>query len=143
MFADILLALGVMIAPTPSYIVAPVSTYEAPVQAILGTEEAVSWVEEELFQADMELPPTTTIAVTNAANCGAEISPMSQGGCTYSMEDGTHFIVISPELMGTVWGTHILFHEIGHTLGLDECGAELYAHQYDTVELWSYPQCRP
>lgn len=143
MFADILLALGVIIAPTPTYLVEPVVSYEAPVANVLGTEEQVSWVEEELFQADMEPSPNTTIAFTNAYNCGAELSPLSMGGCMFTLEDGAYFITLSPGLEGTVSGRHTLFHEIGHTLGLDECGAEYYAQQFDTVDdLWAYPECR-
>ena len=57
------------------------------------------------------------------------------------MDGGRYAVLISPELAYTAWGNHILFHELAHTMGADECGAEAYAHQFETVELWSYPEC--
>jgi hypothetical protein len=118
---------------------------QAPVEQAhtYTVEQANEWVQAELEEADMEMVPTTTILFTNTANCGADISTVAQGGCTYNLQDGTHVMVLSPTLPFTAWGHHILFHELAHTLGImDECKAEAYAHQFEyDVELWSYPAC--
>jgi hypothetical protein len=39
---------------------------------------------------------------------------------------------------------HILLHEVGHALGIeDECGAEEFAHQWSNPEIWAYDECQP
>lgn len=141
MFASILISLGIILAPVPASIPA---TLQAPVQAHEYTvEQANEWVQAELEAADMEMSPTTTILFTNVANCGAEISAVQAGGCTYNVGEGKHVIVLSPSLPFTASGHHVLFHEIGHSVGyMDECAAENYAHQFEyDQELWSYPAC--
>lgn len=123
---------------------------EAPIQApqsapvaprVVSVEQAQTWATFMLEQADMELPPTTALIFSNTSNCGAEISTAGLGGCTYTLEDGSHAVILSPELAWTQWGTHILFHELAHTVGMGECEAEAYAHQFEEIELWSYPLC--
>lgn len=122
---------------------APVQAIEAPAPTFTGDvyEAPTDWVGQSLWEADMELSPNVIVALTNDLNCGAEASPVGLGGCTYTLEDGTYYVTVSPELAWTPQGTHILFHEIGHTLGMGECEAEYYAAQFDTVEQWSYPEC--
>ena len=115
---------------------------EAPVQAPnTSVEVAQRWAQAMLESADMELTPNVTLLFTSASNCGAEKSTAGIGGCTYTVAPNTYVVTISPELANTQWGNHILFHELGHTVGLGECEAESYAHQFEEVELWSYPLC--
>jgi galactokinase len=94
-----------------------------------------------LESADMELTPNVTMIFSNTSNCGAEKSTAGRGGCTYTVAPNTYVIVMSPELANTQWGNHILFHELAHTVGMGECEAEAYAHQFEEEELWSYPTC--
>jgi hypothetical protein len=103
---------------------------------------ASTWVPEALADAGVAYPENVVFLYQNEYNCGAEISDLGQGGCTVTMEDGSGYVVLlSPELAYTAWGNHILFHELAHTMGADECTAEAYAHQFEAVALWSYPEC--
>ena len=130
-------------APTEAPVQAIEAPAEAPVTAYVGDihEAPTDWVGQSLWEADIELSPNVIVALTNDLNCGAEASPVGLGGCTYTLDNGRYYVTVSPELAWTPQGTHILFHEIGHTLGMDECEAEYYAAQFDTVEQWSYPEC--
>lgn len=130
-------------APSKSLSYALSATHtEAPVQAPnTSVEVAQKWAQAMIESADMELTPNVTLVFTSAFNCGAEKSTATLGGCTYTVAPNTYVVTISPELANTQWGNHILFHELGHTVGLDECGAEAFAHQFEEVELWSYPLC--
>lgn len=101
---------------------------------------ASTWVPEALADAGVELPENVTILFQNEHNCGATETGL--GGCTVTRTDIDGYVVlISPELAYTAWGNHILFHEIAHTMGANECEAEAYAHQFEAVALWSYPAC--
>lgn len=104
---------------------------------------ASTWVPEALADAGVDLPSNVTFLYQNEYNCGAELSPLSIGGCTLTRTDivGHYIILISPELAYTAWGNHILFHELAHTMGANECEAEAYAHQFEATALWSYPEC--
>jgi hypothetical protein len=99
------------------------------------------WASEVLSDAGVSLPANVRLAFTNEGNCGAEISIAGLGGCTTYHEDMSMTVTISRELSYSSWGNHILMHEIAHTLGADECTAEAYAHQFEQVALWSYPEC--
>jgi hypothetical protein len=99
------------------------------------------WVEATLAAADFELTPNVAVVFSDTSNCGADISTVAMGGCTYATGANTYTIVISPGLVGTDSGKHILFHELGHTVGMGECEAEAYAHQFEESPLWSYPNC--
>jgi hypothetical protein len=135
-------------APVSSYVVEePVETvWLEPLAPVVTpppapTLDAQLWGEETL--ASVGIATDVRILWTDVGNCGADISTGGMGGCTYTHEDYSRTIIMSPGLTGTDWGRHILFHEIGHTLGLDECGAEAYAHQFEVEPLWSYPECNP
>ena len=142
-------------APTEAPTQAPV---EAPSQALsqalsqfatqapapvpnTSVEVAHNWAQAMIESADMELTPNVNLVFSNSSNCGAEISTAGRGGCTYTVGPDQYVVVLSPELANTQWGNHILFHELGHTVGLGECEAETFAHQFEEEELWSYPTC--
>lgn len=123
---------------------------QAPIQApqsapvaprVVTVEQAQTWATFMLEQADMELTPNVSLVFSSTSNCGAELSTAGLGGCTYTVAANTYVVVLSTDLAWTQWGTHILFHELGHTVGLGECEAEAYAHQFEEIELWSYPLC--
>lgn len=100
------------------------------------------WVRDALADAGLEYPDNVIFVFQNEDNCGATLSTVGLGGCTVPMEDGKFAVLISPQLAYSTWGNHILFHELAHTEGADECGAEYYAHQFETVKLWSYEECK-
>lgn len=102
-----------------------------------------AWAARELAAQGVELPEGTVIDATDSANCGSAISKRhTGGGCTYTW-GGRKVIAVSPSVVGTVAGLHILFHEAGHALGLaDECEAEYFSNAHTPVELWSYPSCK-
>ena len=104
---------------------------------------ASTWVPETLADAGVDMPANVTFLYQNENNCGAKLSPSHMGGCTVKMVNGHYAVLISPELAYTAAGNHILFHELGHTLGMNECEAEAYAHTFEdpTKLLWSYPEC--
>jgi hypothetical protein len=116
---------------------------EAP-QVVPNTsvEVAQRWANVMLESAGIELMSDVQMVFTNAYNCGANASTAALGGCTYTLENGNHLVVLSPGLANTQWGNHILFHELGHTAGLGECDAEAFAHQFEEVAMWSYPECK-
>lgn len=102
---------------------------------------ASTWVPEALADAGIPYPSNVTFLYQDENNCGAKDGGL--GGCTVTMPNGHYAVLISPKLAYTPWGNHILFHELGHTLGYDECGAESYAHSFEDPAhlLWSYPEC--
>lgn len=106
---------------------------------------SLTWYEAVLQYAGIELPDNVLIGLTNTHNCGAELSTVGLGGCTYPAgQDGTIVILVSPELQYTRVGEHILLHEVGHALGIkEECGAEEFAHQWSDPNYWAYPECAP
>jgi hypothetical protein len=113
-----------------------VLTFKVPVTVA----EAGAWAEATLTGAGVDLPANTEVIFSNS-NCGADISAVAMGGCTYTLTDRT-VVVLSPGLAWTEAGSHILFHEVGHAMGImDECEAEAYAHNFEDVAYWSYPQC--
>jgi hypothetical protein len=123
---------------------APAAAQAAPALHHTSQQLGEDWAGELLYQADMEAAPNVIVAFTNESNCGASISANGAGGCTYTLEDGSYYVTISPELVGTIPGKHVFFHELAHTLGIsDECEAERYAAQFDDVDVWSYPECAP
>jgi hypothetical protein len=100
-----------------------------------------TWAPEALSDAGISKPANVTILFQNEYNCGAEVTGL--GGCTVKRTDIDGWVIlISPELAYTAWGNHILFHELAHTMGAGECEAEAYAHQFEAVALWSYPECQ-
>lgn len=102
---------------------------------------ASTWVPEALADAGVEYPTNVYFLFQNEHNCGAVNG--GYGGCTVTLEDNSGYVVlISPELVYTAWGNHTLFHELAHTMGAGECEAEAYAHQFEAVALWSYPECQ-
>jgi hypothetical protein len=109
--------------------------------AVNSVAQGKRWAGVMLAYAGIDLKANVQLIFSNTSNCGADISTVHLGGCTYNLGDGNYAVVISPELAWTKVGNHILFHELGHTVGLDECGAEAFAHQYEEVALWSYPNC--
>lgn len=118
----------------------PMDTITNP--APISTE--ISWEQGVLNKAQIELPDNTNIYISDQYNCGSEISPDGiGGGCTYEAVDGTTVITVSPYVVGTPAGEHILLHEVAHAHGImDECAAEEYAHTFsDYPYIWSYPQC--
>lgn len=103
---------------------------------------ASTWVPEALADAGVAYPTNVQFLYQNEYNCGAIHSEVGMGGCTVKRTDIDGYIVlISPKLAYTAWGNHILFHELAHTMGANECEAEAYAHQFETAALWSYPEC--
>lgn len=114
-----------------------VLTFHVPVTVA----EAGEWAEATLAGAGVELPANTELLFSNVGNCGADISANGMGGCTYTLTD-KRVIVLSPGLAWTEAGSHILFHETAHAMGImDECEAEAYAHSFEDVAYWSYPEC--
>jgi hypothetical protein len=103
---------------------------------------ASTWVPEALESAGVQVDNTVVFLYTDTDNCGAILSEVGQGGCTVTLKDGGHAVLISPSLAYTAWGNHILFHELAHTYGANECEAEAYAHQFEVTKLWSYPECQ-
>jgi len=104
--------------------------------------EARAWAESTLAGSGVSLADNVTMLFTSESNCGALISAVAAGGCTYHLTDGRIVIIISPELAWTEAGSHILFHETAHALGIsDECAAEEWAHQFEDAPYWSYPAC--
>lgn len=134
----LILTLSAIFAPTQEPVSQPTSD---PASFTLAPFKLAStWVPEALADAGVELPENVTILFQNQYNCGATETGL--GGCTVTRTDiKGHVILISPELAYTAWGNHILFHEIAHTMGANECEAEAYAHQFEAVALWSYPEC--
>ena len=135
--------------PSTSPAAAPAATAQQQLPAVLTVKPAVTvssaekWANATLAGAGITLPDNVTMLFTSVANCGAEASATGLGGCTYTLTD-SRVIVISPELAWTQDGSHILFHEVGHALGIaDECGAEEFAHQFEDPAnlVWSYPTC--
>lgn len=116
---------------------------QAPAPATQVVDE-VSWEQGVLNKSQLELPTNTYVYITDQYNCGSELSPEGiGGGCTYEAVDGTTVITVSPYVVGTPAGEHILLHEVAHAHGImDECAAEEYAHTFsDYPYIWSYPQC--
>lgn len=122
--------------------VQPAAEVAQPVAAYTTT--GVEWIDSEFTRTGQEIPAGVYFQLTNELNCGAEISVVGTGGCTYFLPDGTHYITVSPELAYTTAGTHVLWHEVGHAVlnTYDECAAEAYAHQFSDPNLWSYPSCQ-
>lgn len=141
----ILLTLSAIFAPVQ----APAPT-SAPVRETANYSTTLSlapfklpslWAREALADGGVDYPENVVFLFQNEDNCGAELSTVGQGGCTVPMDNGQYAVLISPELAYTAWGNHILFHELAHTMGANECEAEAYAHQFEYDELWSYPEC--
>ena len=141
----IILSLSAILAPVPTS--APAT---APVRESANYSDYLSlapfklpslWAREALADGGVDYPENVVFVFQNEDNCGATLSEVGQGGCTVPMDDGRYAVLISPELAYTAWGNHILFHELAHTMGANECEAEAYAHQFESVELWSYPEC--
>lgn len=107
---------------------------------------SLRWDEAVLQWAGIELPSNVIIALINENNCGAKLSTVGLGGCTYpaTATDPRIVITVSPELQYTRVGEHILLHEVGHALGImEECGAEEFAHQWSDPNYWAYAECAP
>jgi len=137
---SIILSLTAIFAPTSAPATAPVS--EPTKFSASPFKLASTWVPEALAEAGVAYPQNVVFLYQNEDNCGAELSEAGLGGCTVKRTDIEGYVVlISPELAYTAWGNHILFHELAHTMGANECEAEAYAHQFETVALWSYPEC--
>lgn len=116
----------------------PVAVADSPVPLNVYSvaTDSNEWLADSLAQAGITLAPTTQVLFSDVANCGGV-----GGGCTYVLPE-RDVVVISPAVVGTEAGTHILFHELAHAQGeLDECEAENWAHSFEAVDLWSYPQC--
>lgn len=134
-------------APSQALAQAPTASplaYVAP--KLAARQQAQVWASLTLAEAGVKLSPSVTLEFTNEDNCGAKLSTASLGGCTHTITHlnapSTYTVQISPELAYTAWGNHILFHELAHTMGADECGAETYAHHFEDEPLWGYPSCK-
>lgn len=106
--------------------------------------DAHNWAESTLEGSGVTLPANVEFLFSDSGNCGADISAAGQGGCTYTLP-GKKVIVLSPGLAWTEAGSHVLFHEAAHALGVqDECAAEAFAHQFEEPGrlVWSYPACK-
>ena len=115
---------------------------QAPTFDTFYLGSAAQWGAETLAAYGITPASDTLIVYTNTDNCGAKLSEAGLGGCTTTLEDGSHLVTVSPELKYSAWGVHILIHEYAHTLGYGECAAEAYAHSYEgNSNLWSYPEC--
>lgn len=114
---------------------------EAPSFSLAPLGIAPIWASQTLADAGVDASHVTFL-FQNEHNCGAALSPAQLGGCTVTMANHHYAVLISPKLAYTPWGMHILMHEMGHTLGMNECEAEDYAHTFEDVPLWSYPACR-
>jgi len=116
-----------------------ISTTAAP--AVTG---ANTWAASTLAGAGVQLPGNVEIVFSDSGNCGAAISATGQGGCTHTLP-GRKVIVLSAGMAWTEPGSHVLFHEAAHALGItDECQAEAFAHQFEEPGrlIWSYPACK-
>lgn len=154
----IVFAIGFNSSHAQAHTQAPTQAVEAPSQAVsqapklsplayvapklAARQSAQEWAYLTLEDAGVKLSPNVTLEFTNEDNCGAKLSTASLGGCTHTTAPHTYTVQVSPELAYTAWGNHILFHEIAHTLGADECAAEEYAHHFEDEPLWSYPACK-
>lgn len=118
-----------------------------PVPAPAPVSQPLTWAQATLAKYGVTLPSGAVIALTNVANCGADLSPLHVGGCTYPATASTPItIVISPEFEGTQWGEYILLHEASHALGnwTDECAADQFARDLTGMDYWAYDeQCNP
>ena len=99
------------------------------------------WIQDLVSVVD-DMPEHVSFDITDVDNCGSAISPRGTGGgCTHH-ERGHTVIDISPSALFTASGVHIVYHEIGHAMGIrSECKAEEFAHQYSDPNAWSYPSC--
>jgi hypothetical protein len=106
-------------------------------------ESPSQWLDDTLNIPGITIPANVHYLITDLDNCGSKISPNNTGGgCTSHNSDGTITVRISPTAIYTMSGIHIIFHELGHALGIkSECSAEAYAHQYSAPDVWSYPSC--
>lgn len=141
-FLTIILTLSALLGPASQPASVPVSQPASdPASFTLAPLKLAStWVPEALADAEVSVPANVSFLYQNKYNCGAIETGM--GGCTVKRTDMDGYIILlSPELAYTAWGNHILFHEIAHTMGANECEAEAYAHQFEAVALWSYPEC--
>lgn len=138
---SLILTLSAIFAPVQASAPTLAPATEAMTSTLAPFKLSRLWVTEALASAGVPAPTNVTFLFQNDHNCGAELSEVGQGGCTVPMKDGHYAILISPELAYTAQGNHILFHELAHTMGATECEAEAYAHQFETVALWSYPEC--
>jgi broad specificity polyphosphatase/5'/3'-nucleotidase SurE len=131
-------------AQQPATTNSPIATAAAPAsdqRPTVTAAEATVWAEATLAGAGVVLPESVSLVFSDVANCGANLSTAAIGGCTYRLAAET-VIVISPSLAWTEAGSHILFHEVAHALGIsDECAAEEWAHQFEDAPYWSYPEC--
>jgi hypothetical protein len=149
LMALLLIAIHFPQSATASPAAAPTTAVQQTLPEVLTVKPVVSvaaartWAEATLAGSGVTLPANVSLVYSSVANCGADLSAAAMGGCTYKLADRT-VIVISPELAWTAAGSHILFHEIGHALGIDnECHAEEFAHQFEDPAnlVWSYPSC--
>jgi hypothetical protein len=127
-------------APAAAQQVMPAALTIKPT-AVVTVAGARAWAEATLTGSGVQLPTNVTLLFSDVANCGADLSAAGKGGCTYQAPSGP-VIVLSPDLAWTEAGSHILFHEVAHALGIgDECAAEEWAHQFEDAPYWSYPTC--
>lgn len=123
----------VMSAPAQSALPSPVAAvYVSPI----SKEESdspiyraeVQWVEDVARRAGLTFPVTPEI--TDIGNCGT--------GCTSAILDkktntyyDVQWIKISPSVIGTTVGEHVVLHELAHAYGVvDECEADNFAHAH-------------
>jgi hypothetical protein len=146
--ATLLLLAGIQLQPATATPATPAPATQQVIpqmfrfHPVATVDQAREWAEATLSGSGVTLADNVTLLFSSTANCGADASAAGMGGCTYFLKSGP-VVVISPELAWTQAGSHILFHETAHSMGIvDECAAEAWAHQFEDEPYWSYPECQ-
>lgn len=136
-------ALTILLAAVAMFAGAPIAAAPAPAAEEPTRTTPSAWVAAEFAEEGVTPHWDVEYRFTDVGNCGSEISPNGTGGgCTEWTPTGP-LIFISPSIIGTPEGEHILWHEYAHATQQDpwhpnECAAERFADRHTETTISVY-----